>query len=270
MESLFLKPRKRKSFLQTLILLLAVFVTLILVLKPQKFFGGAEGAKQPKETVVSNTTDRSISVTWLTDVQTEGYVSYGNTQDLGFVAKDDRDSDSSQRRYTHHVTVKGLNPQQLYYFKIGSDDLQYDNQGKLYEIKTAPVTGSTPSVSELVYGNIVANNVDDSLVYVDISGGTALSSYPDQQGKWIVVLNNARRYDLQNYIRPQKEDKVVVTAKTGSGTARLETTVAKSSPVSDIKIAEDNTSNRQELKERKIFDFKGFRLFEALRKIWEK
>lgn len=185
------------------LLLISVGVGVYLVKQHQTGRSNASVEEQPKEIKITNISDNSFSVSWLTDKATAGFIVYGETDKLGLTASDDRDSTGQTARFTHHATVKNLNPTTVYYFKIGSGSSAYDNAGVSYNITTAPTTNDPPAVADPAFGKVVNGQgapVADALVYLTVAGGTPLSSYTRADGNWLITLNNARRADLSTYI----------------------------------------------------------------------
>ncbi|MBI4029453.1 MAG: fibronectin type III domain-containing protein [Candidatus Blackburnbacteria bacterium] len=198
-----MNKKKILGILSFLVLLGGLPVAVFLALNRQDIRSSASLEEQPKEIKVTNISDNSFSVSWLTDKQTSGFIVYGDTDKLGLTAADDRDKSGQTPRNTHHVTVENLNPQTLYYFKIGSGSSAYDNSGSPFSITTAPSTSDPPAVAEPAFGKVVnqaGSPVPDALVYLTVQGGSPLSSYTRSDGNWLITLNNARIADLSTYI----------------------------------------------------------------------
>src|SRR3990167_3047971 len=108
----------KKYWLVFLILPLLVIALpggVYLATNQNSFFGIASPEEAPKEVKITNISDNSFSVSWVTpDKQNLGFLAYGNTEKLGKTTNDDRDASGTQPRYTHHVTLKNLLPSTLY------------------------------------------------------------------------------------------------------------------------------------------------------------
>ena len=201
------------------------------------FFGIASPEEAPQEVKITNISDNSFSVTWVTpDKQTTGFVSFGETSRLGNVASEDR---GSTARYTHHVTVKNTKPSTNYYFKIGSQDNEYDNEGAPFQIKTAPTTNDPPPLADPAYGKVVGTTgspAPDAIIYLTVAGGTPLSSYTRQDGNWLITLNNARTADLSTYVSYKESgERIELLVNSGpNGSSRAQGDTNNDSPFPSI------------------------------------
>lgn len=215
-----------KNLLLLTILIIGVIVGSILVLSEKRTKSNAGTEGEPKEVKITNVSDNSFAVSWITpDKLSVGYVSYGESESIGNVAKDDRDTDTVRR--THHVTVKDLDPSKIYYFQIGSGARLYDNNGQPYQVTTAPTTNDTPPLPQSAYGKVLtsAKTVPtDALVYLNIQGGTPLSSYVRENGSWLITLNNARTSDFDSYLNPQGKQIDLVVQAISDGTTSINIT----------------------------------------------
>ena len=155
---------------------------------------------------ISNVRDTQFSVSWISEFSEEGLVYYGTDTSLGFTNYDDRGQVSST---IHHITVKSLQPDTLYYFAVLSGSTLFNNNGKHFTIKTGP--GIIPSGSILPAGKVMKSDgqtpVSDALIYmtlkdVDGNGSTGKSSLEsvmtDSSGFWYAELVNFRTKNYQN------------------------------------------------------------------------
>jgi len=170
---------------------------------------------------VTNVSDKSFSVSWLTDVPASGHINYGVTPALGSNQSDDPDAGT----YTHHVTVSGLSPNTTYYFDVVSDGNTDDNGGAHHTAATGPTLG-IPSI-DTIYGQVFhadgTTPAEGTIVYITLfdddgsgSPGQAaeLSSLVDSSGYWNANLGNARLVDLSAYFEySASADSVTLLAK---------------------------------------------------------
>lgn len=121
------------------------FVTFVIV--SSLFFLGLLGAKYvpllvrtifkmeetdiPQRVKVEGITAQSTVISWETNRATLGFIKYGETEALDYIA-----SATSRKVKAHQVTLKNLLPQTTYYFKIGSGDRLFGVLGKPYTFKT--------------------------------------------------------------------------------------------------------------------------------------
>ncbi|MBI2268365.1 MAG: fibronectin type III domain-containing protein [Candidatus Blackburnbacteria bacterium] len=202
-------------------------------------FTQASPEETPKEIKITNISDNSFTVSFITpDKAVVGYVGYGETEKLGSSSSDDRDSSRQTPRFTHHITVKNLDPATKYYFKIGSGKSVYDNGGTSYVVTTAPTTNDPPAVADPAYGKIkTATGIAplEALVYLTAAGGTPLSSYTRETGNWLITLNNARTADLSRYVQIKENSLINISVQAGKdGIASGTTDTSNRAPIPDI------------------------------------
>jgi hypothetical protein len=236
---------KRSISFKNIILGLCIAVlAIVLVYAGYKYFG--EAWSIPADIRVTNITSRSATVTWVTEKPTKGVVVYA--EDSGFLpgilakvgkgmALDDRDVSEavletvgslvdgstgevsinddvmayvkSKSYYTHHVTIKNLDPEKTYYFRVGngvrftsSEDALADDQftaGSAYSLTTF-AEADTLLVPNPSYGSVISDGTDvtDGIFYmvVNYDSGQELSSplstTLNDEGNWYVDLSNAR------------------------------------------------------------------------------
>lgn len=181
------------------ILLLLMLPILVVIVLPRTlvFFSGASAQYEPKMVNISNITDRSFVVSWVTESQVTGFVqanvngSYVNYYDV-------RDSSSPGSYYTHYILVDGrLESEKEYLFNIISSDKVFKDEA--YKVKTARMfSGSLPEAN-LAYGQIRSSSGADAsgaIVILEIPGMAMLSSITSSQGNWVIPLSVSYNSDL--------------------------------------------------------------------------
>lgn len=84
----------------------------------------ADESVLPQELVVSNTSDTSVTITWITEVETKGYIMYGTSEStFNLIASDVRDAgnDALTDYRQHIVNIRNLSPDTKYFFAVNSD-----------------------------------------------------------------------------------------------------------------------------------------------------
>lgn len=188
----------RMPTLVGLVVLLAGLGTgVLLIQKTQVFRAAASPTETPKDVRITNVANSSFTVSWTTSSKTRGFVAYGKTAGLGHIAGEQKPKSTQQ-----HVSVGGLAPQTTYFFKVGSQDTLYDNNGKPYQTKTAPLLPSRPE-ADIVYGKIVSASgapKAGAVVYLTFPAASGLSTTTDSSGSWIIDLSGARTTDLSSFV----------------------------------------------------------------------
>ncbi len=200
----------------------------------------------PKSIKLTNVTESSVTITYLTDAASEGSIKYGTDPETPLsrsaqVATDDRvqlgTSQTSQFK-THHITVRGLQPNTKYYYVISSSGEVYDNQGQAFSITTAQRSGA-PAAAKTIYGSVTTETgtpADGAIVYVAFEGAGLLSSLVKQSGSWAVPLSNARTTDGAAYADVSDSTQLAISVQ-GPEMSQIATTnvaVSESQPVATL------------------------------------
>jgi len=194
-----MKIRKIPTIVGVILLLLGLTAGVLLVNSRQIFKLGASPEAAPKNVRVTNITDSSFTVTWLTESAVLGYITWGENKSALSKSKEDEIGKNS---FTHTVSISGVNAQQDYYFVINSDGSEYDNNGVEWQTKTAPRLPS-PDTTILASGNIInatGSPVEGALLTFIVGGSSPLSTTTSKSGSWLIPLSAARTQDLTNHV----------------------------------------------------------------------
>ncbi|WP_423226410.1 CARDB domain-containing protein [Candidatus Amarolinea aalborgensis] len=181
------------------------------------------------DVLISNVSNTSATLSWLTDKAASGEVHFGASSSLGRIAHDDRGVATSSR--THHVALSSLAPLTTYFFYVTSADAVDDNSGALYQLTTGPTL--SPPTPDLIYGQVFLPDgvtpAAGALVYITLRDANGQGSPGDaallsdviqtgDDGYWNVNLGNARTTDLtQSFQYSPAGDQVRLVATDGSG-----------------------------------------------------
>ena len=188
-------------------LLVGLAAGVFLISSKQLLFLKANAGEEPVYVTLTNISDTSFSVSWTTNVPATGTIVYGtNENSLDQRTADDRDQESGtvSSYTTHEVTVgkfRPLTPSTDYYFVIQSGSTVYDNNGKAYRIKTAPLIRGQATGTDSVSGKVVnpdGTPAEGALVYLVLPNMTPQSTLVTTSGNWIIPLGLARSADLSS------------------------------------------------------------------------
>jgi len=185
------KKAKKKADL-ALIGLAVFFLLLICFVKMaekkngaiEKFFNGS----LPENVRISNLTNSSFAVSWLTKRKVDGSLLYGKKGFSLVEVFDDRvvRGRKSNGFYTHHVTASGLEADSEYVFKIKSGKKVFDGKDskQAFEARTlregaGEDKGGCPVV---LWGNVVGKDLKDLVVYATGSFPGLISVITDDRG----------------------------------------------------------------------------------------
>lgn len=213
------------------------------MIKTRSSGGGAKDDQNttPNQVKITNVTDTSLTVSWMTAKPATGIVKFGGeTNNIKQKALDDRDQLSGESGLfeVHHVTLKNLSQKTKYYFKIESGGKQFDNQGKPFEAGTGPTLGSAPT-ADPIYGTILTPSgvgAENTIVYINLANGSALSTLSKTNGNWALPLSTARSTDLNSYLAYDAQATIINILVQGGkqGSASVVTITANDNPVPEI------------------------------------
>lgn len=143
------------------------------------------------DVLVTNRRDVALTVTWRTDLPSDGWVEYGPTPDLGQMAYDDRGADTVTR--LHHVTLAGLESETTYYFRIHSGDTSAGLGDQ--SIQAATRAFSPPGIPLTAFGQVTSKDalaagalVSAQLIDRDGKPTDLLSALVEPSGYWALSL----------------------------------------------------------------------------------
>ncbi len=172
--------------------------------------------QDPKEVRITNVSDKSFSVSWITDKATVGFVSFGESATT--LNQTSPDTDDSAKN-VHTITVVGLSANKDYFFKLSSDGVLKDNNGIAWKVRTGP-TLSVSTNSQIVSGNVVTSTgqpVTQAIVYINVSGSSSISAKVSANGSWVLPLSKLRTSDLAGYPTLTNKTLVEILIQTGTG-----------------------------------------------------
>jgi hypothetical protein len=137
MKKTFL-DRRIPSFIGLLFLAISVGMVSWYGQQFTKIFTRAAGGETPKNIQISNITDTSFTVSYITDYETISTLGYGKDKNLVQIALDDRDRQSGKAtsHHVHYFTLSGLSPGSKYFFAIQSGSSTSLNNGQAFEATT--------------------------------------------------------------------------------------------------------------------------------------
>lgn len=155
----------------------------------------------PQQVRITNITGDSFSVSFVTTDQVTASVQYGlSPDDYNQEALDDRDqlSGQSSQQRTHHITVRSLQPNTDYYFRLRTQGRHYfDKQGEPFMVSTGPLLDDPPDIpaAQGQLRNEAGTPASNALVYLTSAGASPLSAYVKQDGSWSLPLRKMRTRD---------------------------------------------------------------------------
>lgn len=194
----------------------------------REFFSGAQPTSvTPANVYVTNITESGATVTWTTfGTPTAGSVKYGvaSSGQNDQIVYDDRVSGVYNTRFeTHHLTMRGLQPNTSYSYTVYNDEVAYTSGSpSSFTFQTAPL-GESPSIPTPIIGSI--SSVDtvgqDSIIYLYLSKGTessvVYSTTSQLDGNFSIDVGGIRSSAVANLYQLDSASAInlYVAAKTG-------------------------------------------------------
>ncbi len=180
------KSLKIPTLIGLIVLVIGLATGLFLINKTQLFKISANIEAVPKNIRVSNITDSNVTVTWTTDVLSNGLVKWGeSTSSLSKIASDVTD----EKNFVHSATITGIEPNSSLNFKINSNGKDYDNNGVTWQSKTlsAPITSATTNLASGLILSVDGTTPAKTLIYLTING-VLVSGITSNEGSYVIPV----------------------------------------------------------------------------------
>lgn len=188
--------KRLPSFMGFLFLGLAIITIGWLSSNAVLFGTKAAADKTPKNVKISNITDTSFTVSFITDNEIEGTVNYGETNPPNQIALDDRDKQAGTvtNHKIHHITINKLKAETKYFFIITSGDKTFFDNDNPYEITT--ITGTSNTSTDLLLKGKVAlddgTTPTEAVVYATLNPSQVLSTLANANGEYNFDLSSIK------------------------------------------------------------------------------
>lgn len=178
------------------IILTGLTIGVLLVVHQQSIQTKASGANTPQNIQVGNSEANSVTVSWQTDSPVTGFVQAGPQPALGLTFKDDRDGQDLDTHYIHIVTMKNLQPQTMYYFKIVSGGVTFPETQPmtLSTAATLPPQPMAPLIGSVL--DVTGKPVTEALLTLEADGAQKLITYTKTAASFIIPLATLKTPDL--------------------------------------------------------------------------
>lgn len=211
-----------------------------LTVSNQTLISQATPNQTPIDVRLTNIGATSATISWRTNTDVRGFISFSTEGSGGNSALDIRDKGIPSPHNIHYVVLNDLIPRTIYKYRIISGKL---NNLPEEQFTTAPESISQ-SNSKPIIGNVIDDNkpLDEGVVYLDIDGATEQSALVKNLGSFIIPTNSILKADLTDSFDPVGEEiKITATTKDGRiGTITFKLT-DQNQIKEPIKIGEDQT-----------------------------
>ena len=209
------KENKIPTILGIIILLAGTFLGVFYMNMTQVFKIGASPETLPKDIRISNITDNSVTLSWITEGETTGFLNWGTSQNnVGQIVKED---ELNSKFFIHSINLTGLKANTNYFYKINSNGTNYDSGGIPWQFTTGADIGINKS-SMPISGSVITASGQPSkraLVYLNVSGYLA-STLTSDIGNFVIQLANIRSNDLRSYAQTDPANTLLeISAQSG-------------------------------------------------------
>jgi|SaaInlStandDraft_5_1057022.scaffolds.fasta_scaffold09060_3 hypothetical protein len=196
---------------------------------------------RPQKVRVTNVADNKFSVSWITSEMSMGKIEYGGEgEKLSLVAGDDRGG-VSELHTVHHVTIRDLQPNTSYTFRVisGQTGAKFDNNGSPYSVTTGKVIGATP-VAKSFYGTVKDVGADGAIVYIALPNAEPVSTIVTTSGSYSIPVSTIRSGDGKSYVNYNEQTTVAsVSVEDGNQSAVATILMSGVTPVPTITMGQD-------------------------------
>lgn len=226
-----------------LILLAGIAATSYLVQNRIITLGFASPDTIPENIAITNINNTSFTVSFATKAPTKAYIEYGQSQNLGSIAYDSRDSNGSQQEYySHSITIEGLKENSNYVFQIIINDRTILNNNKLFQVKTAPSIAIPPKDQKPILGKALlpdGSSASDALVFLKVEGMQSLSTITKDSGEYLLPTSLARTIDLKDFFFFKDNTPITIQIVRGGLSTEIKTLFTKASEVPIVTLAKN-------------------------------
>ena len=244
--------KKIPTLLGIVFIFAGIIITTFLVNQTTLFRIKAGGSNIPKNVKITNITDGSFTVSYLTDDSVLGSVNFSKGENLDQTALDERDLVSGKPNpyKVHSVTTRNLSSATEYSFAIVSGTDRFVDNGEPYKIITGEKVESEPSQQKPLAGKIITEIGDppeEGVVYLRIEGAQEASVLLKNDGSYILPLNSLRSENNSSYF-DFSEDTILNLSVFGDSTSSNTTlSLSQINPVPVITLGQN-----YDFKENKI------------------
>lgn len=181
------KNLKFPTILGVFVLVFGLIAGIYIVNLKQDFKLGATASSSPKNVRISNVSDTTVTVTWTTDLESNGFVKWGkkesSTSNVSL-------EESSEKSFVHSVNISLLDSNSNIFIVINSDNKDYTNNGVAWQTKTSSNKPSQNN-SLIASGSVLLSDGKTpakSLVYLTVNG-ILLSGLTSDNGNFVIPFS---------------------------------------------------------------------------------
>lgn len=236
--------KKIPTILGVLLIFLGIVVTTFLVNQTTIFRIKAGASNVPKNVKITNITDNSFTVSYLTDESVLGSINIGAGDKMDGTALDERDQASGApgSYKVHSITARNLSSSTKYSFSIVSGADKFLNNNAPYSVTTGGKIDAQPSDQKPLAGKIITEIGDppeEGIVYLNVQAGQEVSILLKNDGSYILPLNSLRDESLSSYFIFPNNALLTITVFGDSVSSTATTSLSQINPVPTITLGQN-------------------------------
>ena len=200
------------------------------------FTGRASPGNMPIDVTVTNISDRSFTVSYITTDSVLGTITYSEPGEEEIVAVDERDQKSGQpQAYTaHSIAIRNLKSGTRYTFSINSGGGTFRDTDQPYTVSTGDRLTDAPPTNQPVTGKIITQDgkaPDSAIVYLQTDNSQVLSALVQPDGTYAIPVESFRTKDLTSYEDISEETEFRIRIASTQGKTSLTVPASNSNPI---------------------------------------
>lgn len=194
-----MKKRNQLTIFLGIFLLLFGIASGIILLQQNTIFRLRANPKISVSQVwITNISDNSATVTWMTTRPTTGFLRWNQT---GYELNKIAFPNPSTQKSINSINLSALSASTPYSFNISVEGLNFANGDRDWSFKTAQKLNAPDSY--YIDGQVLSRNhdpIENALIVVSVSGSSSLSTVTDTNGLWSIDVSKARTQTLSSYV----------------------------------------------------------------------
>lgn len=199
------------------VILVGIVAGVFLVLNEQTLISQAAPDASAQGVNVTNIVNNSVAISFTTSVNVPSFITYGINSSDEKTLLDDRDSKKPTYRKIHYFSLKNLQRETNYQYKITTGK----KTSEILKFKTAKDETLQNGFSPII-GSVLSENksLKDGFVFLTISGA-AIQSALIKNGNFLIPISFMRKSDLLDTYVPTEKTTAKLTIISSEGEANI-------------------------------------------------
>lgn len=234
------KEKKFPTILGLLILIGGIFAGAILTNKNTNFVSKAGGDCNPQNPQVTNITNNSVSISFLTESPCLSTLLIDN-QTINNQAV----LNSDQKSKIHYFDVSNLKDTTKYNYSFVNEGKTYEQSS--YKLETAQNPNASIPSSNLAWGRVFTPELKAAskvLVFINIPGSSPLSALVTTSGNWNISLANSfNESKTDRFIPPVDSFEEIIVIDQEKQRTQISANTSQNNPTPDIILGQNQFSS---------------------------